>query len=94
MTGTRRQRIVEFITADEWSFDDLRSEFGLTVKVLEEDLHHIERSARAAGAKFLVRSASCLGCGFEFTKKALHPPGRCPRCRDCRIDGPWVKITS
>ena len=94
MTGTRRQQIVESLTANEWSFDDLRSEFGLTVKVLEEDLHHIERSVRASGMKLRVRSASCFGCGFEFTKKALHPPGRCPKCRDRRIDGPWVKITS
>ena len=94
MTQTRRQQIVELLRVAEWSFDDLRHELALTVKVLEEDLRHIERSVRASGQTFLVRPASCLGCGFEFTKKALHPPGRCPQCRDRRIDGPWVKITS
>jgi len=92
--STRRQEIVELITAEEWRFDDLRRELGLTVKVLEEDLHHIGRSTRATGMKFVVRSASCIGCGFIFSRKALHPPGRCPKCKDRRIDGPHVKITS
>jgi predicted Zn-ribbon and HTH transcriptional regulator len=82
------------ISADEWGFDDLRRELGLTVTVLEEDLHHIERSARASGHRLRVRPASCLGCGFTFTRSALHPPGRCPKCRDRRISGPFVKITA
>lgn len=90
---TRRQQIVELLRSSEWAFDDLRRDRGLTVKVLEEDLQHIERSVRAASARLHVRSASCAGCGFEFTKKSFHPPGRCPRCRDRRIDGPWLRIT-
>lgn len=94
MDKTRRQQVFELLEGSEWSFDDLRRELGLTVKVLEEDLHHIERSVRASGKRFKVRAASCFGCGFTFTKMALHPPGRCPRCRDRRIDGPWLRITS
>ena len=93
MAQTRRQQIVELVSAGEWSFDDLRHEFSLTVKVLEEDLRHIEHTVRASGKRFRVRPASCLGCGFAFTKMALHPPGRCPNCRERRVDGPWVKIT-
>jgi hypothetical protein len=93
MTQTRRQQIAELISAQEWNFEELRHELSVTVKVIEEDLHHIERSVRASGKRFVVRSAICVGCGFAFTKKALHPPGRCPQCRDRRIDGPWVKIT-
>ena len=93
MNGTRRQRMVELLSEEEWSFDDLRRELGLTVTVLEEDLRHVERSMRAATKKLRIRSASCLGCGFAFTKKALHPPGRCPKCRDRRINGPWMTIT-
>ncbi len=54
MAQTRRQQIVELITISEWSFDDLRHELALTVKVLEEDLRHIERSARALGQKFQI----------------------------------------
>ena len=91
---TRRQEIVELLRIEEWAFDDLRHDLGLTVRVLEEDLKHIQKSVRSAGDRFQVRSASCVGCGFEFTSNALHPPGRCPSCRNRRIDGPWLKITS
>mgnify|MGYP001546246560 CR=1 FL=1 len=89
---TRRQEVVDLLRDHEWSFDDLRHHLGLTVKVLEEDLKHIARSVRAAGERMLVSPASCSDCGFEFTKPAMHPPGRCPKCRERRIDGPWFHI--
>lgn len=92
MKRTRRQQIVERLAANEWEFDDLRHEFGLTVKVLEEDLRHIERSVRAAGQRLIVRPARCEVCDFLFKSTALHPPGRCPSCRDRRIIGPWFSI--
>ena len=94
MASTRRQKIYEMLKFEEWSIDDLRHEVGITVKILEEDLHHIERSARAIGAVLHMRAAICRGCGFKFTRGALHPPGRCPKCRESHIDGPWVKITA
>ncbi len=90
---TRRQEIVERLRSEEWAFDDLRHDLGLTVRVLEEDLKHIQKSVRAAGNRLQLRSATCA-CGFEFTANALHPPGRCPSCHDRRIDGPWLRITS
>jgi len=89
---TRRQEIVERLTEGEWEFDDLRHEFGLTVKVLEEDLHHIERSVRAGGKRMVVTPAKCEACDFIFRSSALHPPGRCPSCRERRIAGPWIRI--
>ena len=92
MKHTRRQKIVEQLRSEEWAFDDLRHDLVLTVKVLEEDLKHIQKSVRAAGERLQVRSASCEGCGFEFTANALHPPGRCPSCRNRRIEGPWLRV--
>jgi predicted Zn-ribbon and HTH transcriptional regulator len=92
MARTRRQQIVEQLTEAEWEFDELRRELGLTVKVLEEDLHHIERSVRAGGRRLKIRPARCDACDFVFKSTALHPPGRCPSCRDRRISGPWVCI--
>ncbi len=91
---TRRQDLCQQLREREWSFDELRHEFSLTVKVLEEDLRHIDRSVKAGGERLEIRTAECLACGFDFSKKALHPPGRCPSCRDRRIDGPWLRITS
>ena len=72
--------------------NDLRREFGLTVKVLEEDLRHIERSVRSAGKRLQVSAPRCDACDFEFRSTALHPPGRCPSCRNRRISGPWLRI--
>lgn len=94
MNRTRRQQIVELLKSREREFDDLRHELGLTVKVLEEDLRHIERSVRVDGRRLVVTPAICEPCGFVFKSTAFHPPGRCPSCRDRRITGPWLRITS
>jgi predicted Zn-ribbon and HTH transcriptional regulator len=94
MQQTRRQRITDILTENEWEFDGLRRELGLTVKILEEDLRHIERSVRADGRRLVLKPASCEQCGFVFKSRALHPPGRCPSCRNRRISGPWFRITS
>jgi hypothetical protein len=92
MERTRRQQIVERLAEGEWEFDDLRRDFGLTVKVLEEDLRHIERSVRAGGQRLILRPACCEACDFVFSSTAPHPPGRCPSCRDRRISGPWFRV--
>ena len=92
VAGTRRQRLIALLRGEEWSFDELRHELGLTVKILEEDLRHVERTIRASGAVFGMRPAICRSCDFVFTKRALHPPGRCPQCRDRRIDGPFFSL--
>ena len=92
MERTRRQQIVERLAEGEWEFDDLRRDFGLTVKVLEEDLRHIERSVRVDGQRLILRPACCEACDFVFSSTAPHPPGRCPSCRDRRISGPWFRV--
>jgi predicted Zn-ribbon and HTH transcriptional regulator len=89
---TRRQEIVERLTESEWEFDELRKDLGLTVKLLEEDLRHIECSVRAGGQRLEMKPARCEACDFVFKSKAFHPPGRCPSCRDRRIAGPWFRI--
>jgi len=92
MTGTRRQEIVRLLSDEEWSFDDLRHELALTVSTLKEDLGHIQRSVRANGERLRVRSAVCADCEFQLSSIALHPPGRCPKCRSSHLDGPWFII--
>jgi predicted Zn-ribbon and HTH transcriptional regulator len=89
---TRRQEIVRCLCAAEREFDDLRRELGVTVAVLEEDLRHIGRSAHGKSQRLVVRPARCESCDFAFKSTALHPPGRCPSCRDRRIFGPWLRI--
>ncbi len=78
MERTRRQQIVEQLVDAEWEFDDLRHDFGLTVKVLEEDLRHIERSVRAGGQRLILRPACCEACDFVFKSTAPHPRAAAP----------------
>ena len=89
---TRRQEIFQRLRDQEWLFDDLRHELAVTVSTLEDDLGHIQRSVKANGERLRVRSAICADCGFALSSKALHPPGRCPKCRSGRLDGPWLRI--
>ena len=89
---TRRQEIIQRLRDREWVFDDLRHELAVTVSTLEEDLTHIKRSVRANGERLRVRSAVCADCGFNLSSQALHPPGRCPRCKSQDLDGPWLRI--
>jgi predicted Zn-ribbon and HTH transcriptional regulator len=92
-TGTtRRQSLVIRLEEGSVSFEELRQEFQLTVRVLEEDLRHVQRSLKATGRRLRVENAKCVACGFRFTKPSLHPPGRCPRCRERRIAGPWFRV--
>ncbi|HSO22715.1 MAG TPA: transcriptional regulator [Chondromyces sp.] len=93
VNATRRQKIVELLSAGEREFADLRDELGVPVHVLEEDLQHVERSIRARAHRLRVRPARCASCGFAFTSTALHPPGRCPSCRGSQIMGPWLRVT-
>ena len=92
MDRTRRQNIVRLLSDSEWEFDELRHEMGLTVKILEEDLRHIDRSVRSAGRRLRFRPATCVACDFVFSSASYHPPGRCPSCRNRRISGPWLHI--
>jgi predicted Zn-ribbon and HTH transcriptional regulator len=93
VSRTRRQEIAARLRGGELSFDELRHELALTVRTLEEDLGHIRRSTRAAGERLRVRPAVCTDCGFRLSSTALHPPGRCPKCRGRHLDGPWISIS-
>jgi predicted Zn-ribbon and HTH transcriptional regulator len=90
---TRRQHLVALLSDSTWSFDDLRRELAMTVGALEEDLGHISRSVRNDGQRLRVEPAACADCGFRLSSMALHPPGRCPKCRGRHLDGPWISIS-
>jgi len=93
--STRRQLLAELLAQGPWGFDELRRELELTVRDLEDDLRHLERSARRGGSRLLVEPARCTGCGFVFSDRAprhFHPPGRCPRCKGERSVGPRFSL--
>ena len=81
---TRRQEILEALADREWTFEGLRQAFQCGVRELEDDLRHVERSARRGPGRLRIEPNRCAACGFVFRnreRKHFHPPGRCPKCR-------------
>ena len=94
---TRRQQLRALLLREQLAFGSLRDLLGLGVRDLEQELRHVERSARGAGERLVVEPARCLGCGFGFRERGarhLHAPGRCPQCRSERIADPSFRIES
>jgi predicted Zn-ribbon and HTH transcriptional regulator len=94
-TSTLRQRIIERLSKDELGFEELRRELEAPVRLLEDDLRHVERSLRRGSVRLRVEPSRCLACGFTFQDRAarhFHAPSRCPRCRSERISDPRFRI--
>jgi transcriptional regulator len=94
-TRTARQQLRGLLRREALSFGTLRELLGLPVRRLEEELRHVERSARGQNERLVVEPARCLACGFLFRDREarhLHAPGRCPRCRSERIADPTFRL--
>ena len=89
---TRRRQLLELVSAEPRTVSSLARELGLDKRGMEEDLHHMIRSARAAGHDVLIEPARCKACGFLFGPDRLLKPGRCPSCRGSRILEALIRI--
>ncbi len=92
---TRRRQIAEMLEMGFWGFEELRRELQVPVGLLEDDLKHLDKSAKAARKKLRVEPATCADCGFTFHNRAprhFHPPSRCPECKSERITGPRLAL--
>lgn len=92
--STLRQHLMHLLEGPPMDIWSLSQALGIKEKETLEHLPHIARSAVAHGARLTVQPAVCRGCGFEFKdRRRLSPPGRCPHCKQNRIDGPWFQLT-
>lgn len=92
---TVRQQLRGLLLREPLAYHTLRALLGLSVRMLEDELRHVERSARAAGERLLVEPARCRACDYEFRDRSsrhFHPPARCPQCRSERIEDPVFRI--
>jgi predicted Zn-ribbon and HTH transcriptional regulator len=92
---TVRQQIRGLLLREPLAYHTLRALLGLTVRQLEDDLRHVERTARANGERLVVEPPACRACGFAFRDRSarhFHPPARCPQCRSERIEDPIFHI--
>ena len=91
--GTIRQDIISMLQESVMDLYQLSQSLGLSEKETMSHLPHVAQSVTARGGRFDVQPAECRDCGYQYCdRRRLSPPGRCPRCRRNRIDGPWYKI--
>lgn len=92
--STLRQNLMRLLYGSPKDIWSLSQALGIKEKEALEHLPHIAKSAAARGAKLIIQPAVCRSCGFEFKdRRRLSPPGRCPRCKQSRIEGPWYQLT-
>lgn len=92
MSQTIRQIMASMLEREELSALDLAGALLLTAREVEDHLRHLKSSHKG---RLRVRPAQCRLCGYVFSDRLrLDAPGRCPRCRDELVDGPWFRLRS
>ena len=92
---TVRARLAALLRADEWPADELALALDLERAALEQELTHLERSARRRGERIAVTAPHCIGCGAMCRPRAarpFHAPRRCPRCKQERMTFPAYRL--
>ena len=87
-----RRQLLDLLSTEFRSVSSLARELGSTRADLEDDLHHMIRSARAAGHDIEIVPARCKACDFVFGEGKLNKPGRCPVCKGTRLFEPMIRI--
>ena len=95
MSETNRQILRSMLETTDHSFEGLRLALGVRPKLLEDDLRHIEQSAKHGDWRFVVTPAECQACQYVFRdRKRYVTPGRCPKCRSGRVADAMFRLVS
>ena len=77
---TRRQEIIEILSKEEKTAQELVNFFQLELKFILEDLEHVKKSVRPR--RLILKPAFCKACGFVFKERSrVSKPSKCPRCK-------------
>ncbi len=91
--GTLRQQIIDLLDQAAMTALDISQAVRISEKDVYRHLTHIQKTVAGQGRKLSFSPCTCQACGFTFTdRRRLTRPGRCPRCRESRIDHPLFKI--
>jgi hypothetical protein len=92
-TQTVRAAIREELLRGSATARELSERISVREKEIAEHLEHLTRSLRARGERLVVDPASCIACGYRFSRRTrLSRPGSCPECGSTRIDPPAFRI--
>ena len=88
---TRRQEIIEILSKEEKTAQELANFFRVELKFILDDLVHVKRSVRPR--KLKSKPAYCKACGFIFKERSkVSKPSRCPRCKKEAIQAAVFRI--
>ena len=90
VSQTLRQSMAQLLRQGPLTARELAEMLLLTPREAEHHLRHLERSHKH---RLRVEPARCRACGYRFRgRRRLDAPGRCPRCKEQPIDGPWFRL--
>jgi len=90
---TIRELIAQSLEAKPMTARDLSKALQISEKEVFTHMPHIEKSIRQMKRKMEIVPCNCLKCGFEFKdRKTFKKPGKCPQCRESRIEPAVFKI--
>jgi predicted Zn-ribbon and HTH transcriptional regulator len=91
--GTLRQQIMVILQSGEWDVRGLSQRLGISEQDVIAHLPHVQRSLAGSKACLRIRAAFCWNCGFTFEgRRRFTRPGRCPQCRQTRIEPPHFYV--
>jgi predicted Zn-ribbon and HTH transcriptional regulator len=91
--GTVRQQMMALLQTGEWDVRRLSQQMRIAEKDVIAHLPHVQRSLAGNGVRLVMRAAVCRACGFAFEGRVRFTrPGRCPQCRQTRIDPPSFRV--
>ena len=72
---------------------DISQALRISEKDVDIHLPHVAKTVIAKGMAWQVTPAYCEACQYTFKdRKRLKPPGKCPKCKAARIQGPWFRV--
>jgi predicted Zn-ribbon and HTH transcriptional regulator len=92
---TVRQDLLRVLRAGPATARDLSRAVGASERDVVEHLVHLGKSLRVRGERLEIEPATCLDCGFVFTKRDRPArPSHCVRCRGARLTLPVFSVAS
>jgi predicted Zn-ribbon and HTH transcriptional regulator len=90
---TLREKMIILLKESEQDARALSGALGIREKEIYPHLAHIQRSLKVRDRQLIITPYQCRLCGFEFKNRTrLHPPGRCPHCKQGSIESALFRI--
>jgi len=88
---TRREEIIEILSKQEKSAQELANDFKTELFEILEDLKHIKYPIKPK--KLIIKPSQCKKCSFVFKERSkIKKPSKCPECKSEWIMAPLFRI--